>query len=497
MMVFGSNKQRCLENAPRSQALPGNARSRRLCLLAITAILLAFSPETTAGELEVWQVTPYRVQVLTAFQRDPALTSAVHDDFAADLSARIDGVVGAPWEAAITTAPAELRWTMLHSPDNLSVEQAAKVVGNFDKIMFLAVNRENGAIRATVREFDVRTQQLGPPAIRAAWHLGKLRDAALDALLASFSPLANIESVDVEKRTTILHLKAAGLPSRDPALAIIQPGMVFRPYIRMNDRDGKPRHVTPQPWTFLVVERAAPERLDCRIESGMATPLNAKRRARMEQLALAIHPARTSSVLVLQSRTEPKMPLPGYRVFEYDKQTNKSALLGRTDWRGRLSIHPGKRILLNLAVKNGNELLARLPFVPGLDPTVTVEVANDDYRLQAEGFVVGLQEELVDLYARRELLRKGAINKIDAGRLEEAKALCEELERLPTGKTFLMRLTEERKKLDTKDAIVQAQIDKLFAKTQKNVDACLDEKVVDQLAQDLRDAKQGGVKKAE
>ena len=485
-----------MADCTRSQALPGNALSWRLCL--ISAILLALSAVTEATDLEVWQVTPYRVRILAAFERGSELTSAAEKDFCADLLARIDGVVGAPWDVFVVPAPDEQRRAMLHSLDGITVEQAAKIAGNYDKIMFLAVKSENGALRAAVREFDVRAQQLGPPTIRTAWHLGKLRDAALDAILAAFSPLANIETVDIKNKTTILHLKAAGLPSRDPALKVIQPGMIFRPFIRMNDRDGKPRRVTPVAWTFLVVDKAAPERLDCRIESGMATPLNGKRRARMEQVALAIHPTRTPSVLTLQSRTEPKAPLPGYQVFEYDKDTKESAtLLGRSDWQGQIDIAPTQKMLRMLVVKDGGELLARLPFVPGLEPSVTAEIANDDYRLQAEGFIIGLQQELVDMYVHREMLRKGALNKIDAGELDQAREMFAELSRLPTAKNFSMKLAEERKKLDTKDPVVQAKIDKFFSETQKLVDRCLDEKPVEELADDLRNAKQGITKKEE
>jgi hypothetical protein len=471
--------------------------SRTGTFSAIAAIFLTLSAELNAMDSEVWQVTPYRIQVATAFERSPDLTPAVEKAFCADLRSRIESVVGAPWDVTVVCAPQEQRRALLYSLDDLSVEQAAKFAGNIDKIMFLAVKSENGVLSATVREFDVRSQQLGPPTFRTAWHLGKLRDAAFDAILASFSPLANIDTVDTKNRTTILRLKAAGLPSRDPALSVIQPGMIFRAYIRMNDRDGKPRRVTPVAWTYLVVDKASAERLECRIESGMATPLNAKRRARMEQVALAIHPTRTPSVLVLQSRTEPKVPLPGFFVYEYDKETKDSALLGRTDWQGQISIAPSKKTLRTLAVKNGGELLARLPFVPGLDANVTAEIANDDYRLQAEGFVVGLQEQLVDLFVRRELLRRGALNKLDDGETDAAKSLFAELSRLPTAKTFSMKLMEEKKRLDTKDPVVQAKIDKLFSETQKLVDRCLDEKPIEELAGDIRDAKQGIVKKEE
>jgi hypothetical protein len=498
-MVFGVSEGRQVKrDFATAASARGKSRGARFGLtFAISAVFLSVSSEILATDLEVWQVTPYKIHVLAAFEPAPELTPAVQQEFCVDLLSRIESVVGAPWDVSIAPAPAAERGMILHSLDSLSVEQAAKIAEKFDKIMFLAVKQENGALIVTVREFDVRSQQLGPPTARAAWHLGKLRDAAIDAILAAFSPLADIGTVDVKNRTTILHLKAAGLPSRDPKLAVIQPGMIFRAFIRMNDRDGKARRVTPVVWTYLVVDKASPERLDCRIESGMATPLNAKRRTRMEQIALAIHPMPTPTVLVLQSRTEPRVPLPGYQVFEYDKETKDSQLLGRSDWQGQIAVAPGKKVLRTLVVKNGGELLARLPFVAGLDPSVTAEIANDDYRMQAEGFVIGLQEQLVDLFVHRELLRRGALGRIDAGEIDQARELFGELSKLPTGKVFSAKLADEKKRLDTKDPVVQAKIEKLFTETKKLVDKCLDDKPIEELAEDLRDAKQGVVKKDE
>jgi hypothetical protein len=472
-------------------------RRRFARILAIFAGLFVLAAIARASDMEVWQVTPYKIRVLAAFEPCPELTAAVRKDFCVNLVDRIESVVGAPWNVTVEPAPDADRRLILHSLDALTVAEAAKIAGNCDKLMLLAAQLENGVLRTTVREFDVRTQQLGPPTVRAAWHLGKLRDAAIDAVLAAFSPLADVETVDTKNRTTVLHLKAAGLPSRDPKLAVMQPGMIFRAFIRMNDRDGKVRKVTPVIWTYLVVDKAAPERLDCRIESGMATPLNAKRRVRMEQLALAIHPTATPTVLVLQSRTEPKVPLPGYQVYDYDKETKDSKLLGRSDWQGRIAVVPDTKVLRTLVVKNGGELLARLPFVAGLEPSVTAEIANDDYRLQAEGFVIGMQDRLVDLFVQRELLRKWALGRIEDGEVEQARSLFNELAKLPTGKIFSSKLADEKKRLDTKDPVIQAKIEKLFTETKKRVDQYLDDKAIEELADELRGAKQGVVKKAE
>jgi hypothetical protein len=465
-------------------------------MLCILAALLAFSRSATASDLEVWQVSPYRIQILTAIENSPVLVPGVQKQLLENILYRIENVVGAPWDTYIDPAPDALRRQMLYSLDDLTIEQAAKLVEtwkNPDKIMFLTIRAENGAWKASVREYDARTLQLGPPSISTAWQLGKLRDAATDAILNSFSPLADIETVNCKERKAVLHLKAAGLPSRDPSLKVMQPGMIFRPYIRMNSLYGnKPPRVTPVQWTFLSVDKAAPERLDCRIESGMATPLNDKRRPRMEQLALAVHPAKTPSEVILKSRTDPKDPLPGYLIYEFEKDSKDAAILvGKTDWQGKVTIAPTGKVLRFLAIKNGQEMLGRLPVVPGLEPSILVEIRNDDFRLQAEGFVIGLQEELIDIFAHREMYRKRSLARLEEGEVEQAQALFDDLVKLPNNRAFSLKLGDEKKRLPSKDIAVQGKIDKLFKETQDLVDKFLEEKPIAELTQELSDAKRG------
>jgi hypothetical protein len=192
----------------------------------------------------------------------------------------------------------------------------------------------------------------------------------------------------------------------------------------------------------------------------------------------------------VKSRIEPKTPLSGYEVFEVDNATKRSSLIARTDWRGQVSIAPAAaKPLRLLLIKNGADLLAHMPIVPGLDPQLTAEIANTDFRLQAEGYITGFQEEVVDLFLHREMLIRGIKAKIEAGDPETAQTLFEELGRLPAGKVYLNKLAEEKKKLVTKDQVVQNKIDKLFDDTKKVVEKCLDEKRLQELEQELRDAK--------
>ncbi|MHC4176453.1 MAG: hypothetical protein ACYSWU_03045, partial [Planctomycetota bacterium] len=187
--------------------------------------------------------------------------------------------------------------------------------------MLLAVSQTTDGFRVTARELDVPTQIWSASVGRRAWQAGKLRDAALEAIFATFAPLARIESVD--KQQVMLRPKAAALPLRDEQLLAVEPGDVFLPVIRFQDyqgnlpkdRQGNVIRPQPVPWTFCTVQQITPGRFRCRLDTGLRSPLSGRRRRRFQQLALAVIPPRRPSTLTLRSPSEPKRALAGYEVY--------------------------------------------------------------------------------------------------------------------------------------------------------------------------------------
>ena len=58
-------------------------------------------------------------------------------------------------------------------------------------------------------------------------------------------------------------MKAAGLPARDPNLALLRAGDVFRPLVRLKNRDNKYLGTSRSRWSFCVVEKIKPEEVRC------------------------------------------------------------------------------------------------------------------------------------------------------------------------------------------------------------------------------------------
>ncbi|OHB66747.1 MAG: hypothetical protein A2V70_09975 [Planctomycetes bacterium RBG_13_63_9] len=502
---------------------------RCFCALFWTAVtILVLVPPAAAQS--VWELTPYRIHVVVAVAPVPELTPRLQTELLGSLVTRTDALIGASWNLTAAPAPRKLQPALLRAIGELSMrslptgsleqrkaandgqksrapeeplDSDAEAIARYltaltlrrpptspeyDKLILLAVVPDRGGCRVTARELDVRTRTWSLPVSRQVPQLAKLRDAALDALMAAFAPLARID--DVEGNRVVLRLKAAALPVRDDEqLTLVKPGDVFQPIIRYDERDGQPRGILPVPWTFCTVEEVGPEKLDCRVYSGLRSPLSARRRGRVQQLALAVVAPRKPSTLRLVAQSDPKRALAGYEVFGRDPDSKTATLLGRTDRRGRITVPPGKGPLCILLVRNGNELLARLPIVPGAEEEIVAEIADDDERLEAEGFITGLQEELVDLVTQREVLIARIRARIEAGEFDEAAEVVDQLRRLPSESEFDRILAEQQKRIRSANPAAQAKINALFGDTRKLVGKHLDPAVVEDLWQQLRKAR--------
>jgi len=475
-----------------------------------------------AGAQTVWELTPYRIQVILAFGHAPELTPDFRAELTQALHGRVDALIGAFWDVRVSAPGPALRYAMLRDVTTVTVElveaecssreatasaggasssaapssaeaaspdDAPRPLDDLDKAILLVVLPQPDGYRVVARELDVRTRQWSTPASVPVWHAGKLRDASFAAMRRAFAPLAQV--VAVEKDDVTLRVRAAGFPLRDGTIVMVRPGDLFRPVIRHNDRYGKLKGVLPIEWTFLTVEEVAPSGLACKLYTGLRSPLSGRRRGRYEQLALAVSPPGKPTRLTLRSRTEPHDPLIGYDVYSHAPDSKKTDRVGRTDRLGGVLVPPADPPLRVLLVRNGSEFLARLPMVPGIEPRVVADVRNDDQRLEAEGFIRGLQEELIDLVTRREVLIAQYEARFEEKQYDEAEKLIRELRALETRGDFALYLAQEQKKVFSADKLSQAKIDQMFSKTRKLVTTYLDPTVIEQLDRQLREARGG------
>nr|MCU0721182.1 hypothetical protein [Pirellula sp.] len=81
-------------------------------------------------------------------------------------------------------------------------------------------------------------------------------------------------------------------------------------------------------------------------------------------------------------------------------------------------------------IKNGDTLLARLPIITGYAPVEEAQLPDDRKRLEAEAFLKGVQNEVLDIVVQRKILEARVKTRIDKKDLVEAEKNLEELKRL-------------------------------------------------------------------
>lgn len=81
-------------------------------------------------------------------------------------------------------------------------------------------------------------------------------------------------------------------------------------------------------------------------------------------------------------------------------------------------------------VKNGDTLLARLPIITGRAPFEEAQLPDDRKRLEAEAFLKGVQNEVLDIVVQRKILEARVKTRIEKKDLVEAEKNLDEIKRL-------------------------------------------------------------------
>jgi hypothetical protein len=148
-----------------------------------------------------------------------------------------------------------------------------------------------------------------------------------------------------------------------------------------------------------------------------------------------------------------------------------------------------------LYVRSGQALLARVPFVPGVQSVETLELPDDTLRLETEGRVALLQAELVDAVARRAVLlaqAKGRAKAQDWDGVAEAFRQIDGMRKAPSFTVDINAIRIPALKLAKarRDRTTAARIEKLCDETAELVNNYLDEDKVKEVRDELAEMRQ-------
>ncbi|MGC6451237.1 MAG: hypothetical protein ACON5G_12170, partial [Pirellulaceae bacterium] len=371
-----------------------------------------------------------------------------------------------------------------------------------DKIYATSLRYENGVYELGVAEFDTNARVRVLTAKRSFRNLETLPAQIFSCLKEVFSPIAQVDYNGVtDGKTARIKIRAAAMVADVEAGSpiMMQKGDVLRPVVRKNDRSTQaPEYdgVIEVTWTYMYINDLTvqeDEDLGVLRTNGngkgqvistftmLRNPIAARRNTLQEKYGLLVRPVQESSLLKIVANDRENYTLQGYNVYAKSPKIDPEAegdaptlLIGQTDWRGAIEVtqdifqNQGTTKLVVIYVRNGQQVLARLPIVPGYRALEEVKLPNDDYRLQYEAFFVGFQNSILDYTVQQAVYKIRIEHHINKDEEEKARKLLKELSKVPSAVALNDVLSKREASLQDDpniDANTKRKIEGMFEKT--------------------------------
>jgi hypothetical protein len=227
-------------------------------------------------------------------------------------------------------------------------------------------------------------------------------------------PVGIVEQVT--EKSVRIRLRAGEIVSPDPSFTQLKKGDLLMALMAYRGKQDVIERLQTIPWTFITVDDVDGSTVQGTIQSGLKMALGGKKRGRIDTLVVGVRPQHAATEIELLTQSKPPRPLVAHRievrtepmipkpVDGQDPDDLKSTLLAEllTDRRGQVTVAiDTKRPMVWLFAFSGQNLLARVPFAPGVKLRVTLDVPDDATRLSAEADLQMLQSEVIDAVALR------------------------------------------------------------------------------------------------
>jgi hypothetical protein len=376
-----------------------------------------------------------------------------------------------------------------------------------DKVFPISVEKRGSYYHVTSREWDRDSETLSPVRSRRTLDRRGVAAEIMRLLGELYHPVGQIDEANPESAR--IKMRAGLFAAGDPDFAHVTDKSLFKPFFRYLDEDRVLRQMQFLPWSYLTVDKVNRERVETTVYSGVATPLGAFRRRRMEIRAVAIKQDLESTTLRLAPKRNHDRPLVGYLVAVYDEPPPPPLPAGeeppenapappkpdiyRSDRFGRVRIpvDPNKSLEW-VYVRSGSSLLTKFPFVPGAEADMLAECPDDTIRLDVEGQLVLLQSRLIDTIAKRSVVMAMIKNRRAKSEWNKVDESLKELDSLPTLEEFTdevegiqFRSKEKAKARNDRRSI--SRIDRLGREVLKVAAIHLDQEKLDEFREETRE----------
>ncbi len=478
-----------------------------LCALAmVLAGPIAIQPLPAAdAPPPALELQPYRVRVEVSFAVRPEMGGAFRKAVLEDLRNGIDRSAASLWQFEIGE-DRKARLAGIEPLRRLRAEQVATdySAADLDKLHLLSIESIGGGFRIAGREWDAATAQLGPLQEQSFPERRDVANRGVNLLRALFRPVATV--TQAKGGPVVLRARGGALTPHDASWQPLRKGSLFEAYYRYFNKDQVVERIQQVPWTYLTVEAVELGTSACTVTSGLRSAFSARRR-RIDVVALEVTRQVATTRLTLVTRPPERRPLGGVEVeVSADSQpapADKPAVDAEqprkfvTDRNGQVWIPAAESFQkpVWLFVRSGQNLLARVPFVPGIRPEQSLELPDDSLRLEVEGQVAQLQSELVDTVAKRAVVAALARKRAKDRGWDDVDNYLKQLTNMPKAPAFAadlsaIRLNGLKTARSRKDKITEVRIQKLCDETATLIKDYLDEDKLKELREEIAELKQ-------
>lgn len=475
--------------------VPSAVRSRSRTVMlgyriaAATALAWSWACTTPAQE-PIWDNAPTKIQALIALDIPDGSSAALAESLPVYLEERASAAIGPAWDMQVQVATGSIRSKVLKQLESASDKAPEDLPSEGDKLLLLAVRRTADGFEFVGREFDRFVQKWGVRVTRNCRQQEAVGEQLFAVAWQVIAPIARMELDPKDPQRVVLRPRGGIFPFAGDGMSWAKAGDIFQPLLRRTTRGGELMKDGVQliPWTFIEVTEVDGGKIIGRVQSGSRRPFGGRRRGRVEEVAIALRADPGNTDLKLRSRVKAEKPLAGYEVFAKNTDAESTTLLGTSDSFGKIVVPPGRTALQLLYIKNGGELLARLPVVPGAEPLLEAPLPDDDARLEAEAQLSAMREDLIDVVVRRNILMARTKQKIEKKDWKQAQELLRVLDELPGRAQFDLELSKQARLVRSDDPQIQKRIDRLVEGMQAVLGKFLDTRPISQLHDELRAA---------
>lgn len=442
---------------------------------------------------------PYRVRLLIADEaQDTNLTT--------DMGLALARSIGALWQASFgklenlsrCDGEALRRWQVGQMPQRFDEK-------DIDFFYAVTVHRRGSQRRIAVRAWQPQFSWLSPVHEDAFYEPRETAGRVVKLCWGLFRPQVLVEHV--QDHDCRVRIPAGDLQPADPAYQLFQPGDCLIPWLMYYDRDKSLKRRQELPWTYVRLDEVHGPQGQGTVLSGLRSPLGGKSRGRIDKVAVASRPVYPETRLQISVQNQPARSLAGYRLELRPKLPQRKAepdaegdaaeaedpgvIKLLTDRVGQVRLAPDpQQPCVWIFVYSGDLLLARVPFVPGSLPFLRLDVPDDSLRLQVEGELQSLQNELINQVAERNTLIAAARNASKKGDWQRVELLRKQLDGLPSKSSFQEKLAGIRVPAlnaakARKDRAGQVRIERLCKDVSELMDRYLNPDRIKQVQEEL------------